>query len=302
MFFLNLSLVEFLALASAVSALIVALYLLDRSRRRQIVATLRFWNVTENVSQPRRRRRIRQPWSLLLQLVSVLLLLAALAGLRWGSAERVLRDHVILLDTSAWMAARGRAGSLLDEAKTAAIAYVRALPSSDRVMIVRADAMATPVTRFESDRAALEEAIRQDARGRDEPEAGRGHSVRPAGAASGGPRRRPDRLRGRRPNFKPGRRHAARHRSPAPASGKRTGRQLRSPQAQPAPCGQRPGSLGDLRSGAKLRPDAVRRAAGARIRARPDRGAPLRARSGGGAERHLPLPHSRRGVDRGAPA
>ncbi len=161
MFFLNLSLVEFLALASAASALIVALYLLDRSRRSQIVATLRFWNVTEKMSQPRRRRRIRQPWSLLLQLVSVLLLLAALAGLRWGSAERVLRDHVILLDTSAWMAARGRAGSLLDEAKAAAIAYVRSLPSSDRVMIVRADAMATPVTRFESDHAALEEAIRK---------------------------------------------------------------------------------------------------------------------------------------------
>jgi hypothetical protein len=161
MFLLNLSLAEFLALASAASALVVVLYLLDRSRRRQVVATLRFWNVTENMSQPRRRRRIRQPWSLILQLVSVLLLLSALAGLRWGSADLVLRDHVILLDTSAWMAARGRAGTLLDEAKAAATAYVRALPSTDRVMIVRADAMATPVTRFEYDHAALEEAIRK---------------------------------------------------------------------------------------------------------------------------------------------
>jgi hypothetical protein len=161
MFFLNLSLAEFLALAAAASALIVALYLLDRSRRREVVATLRFWNVTEEMSQPRRRRRIRQPWSLILQLVSVLLLLAALAGLHWGSAGRVLRDHVILLDTSAWMAARGRAGTLLDEAKSAAIAYVRTLPSTDRVMIVRAGATATPVTGFEYDHAALEEAIRK---------------------------------------------------------------------------------------------------------------------------------------------
>ncbi len=161
MFFLNLSLMEFLALASALSAFLVALYLLDRSRRRQTVATFRFWNASALVPRSRRRRRIQQPWSLLLQLVSVLMLLASLAGLRWGSPARVMRDHVIILDTSAWMAARGRSGSLLDEAKTAATAYVRALPSSDRVMIVRADATATPATGFLTDRAALGEAIRQ---------------------------------------------------------------------------------------------------------------------------------------------
>ncbi|MBI4877505.1 MAG: VWA domain-containing protein [Acidobacteria bacterium] len=161
MFFLNLSLVEFLALASAASAVVVALYLLDRSRRRQTVATLRFWTVAEKISQLKHRRRIQQPWSLILQLLSILLLLAALAQLRWGSPERALRDHVIVLDTSAWMTARGRTGTLLDEAKSAALAYVRALPASDRAMIVRADAIAVPATRFESSRAELEAAIRQ---------------------------------------------------------------------------------------------------------------------------------------------
>ena len=161
MFFLNLSLAEFVALASAASAIVVALYLLDRSRRRELVATLRFWNVAEKISQLKHRKRIQQPWSLILQIAGILLLLAAIAQLRWGSPERYLRDHVILLDTSAWMAARGRGGTLMDEAKAAALAYLRALPSPDRAMIVRAGAIAIPATRFESNRATLEEAVRQ---------------------------------------------------------------------------------------------------------------------------------------------
>jgi hypothetical protein len=161
MFFLNLSLTEFLGLAAAASALVVALYLLDRSRRRQVVATLRFWNVTEKISEMKHRRRIQQPWSLVLQVAGVLLLLAAIAQLRWGRPERTSRDHVILLDTSAWMAARGRNGTLLEEAQAAALAYLRSLPAADRAMVVRADAVALPATRFESRRAALEEAVRQ---------------------------------------------------------------------------------------------------------------------------------------------
>jgi hypothetical protein len=49
----------------------------------------------------------------------------------------------------------------MDEARVAARQYVKALPSRDRVMVVRADALATPVTAFESDRQVLEDAIRQ---------------------------------------------------------------------------------------------------------------------------------------------
>lgn len=166
MFFLNLTLAEFLALASAASALLVALYLLDRTRRKQVVATLRFWNVAEKISEIKHRRRIQQPWSLVLQIVSVLLLLAAIAQLRWGSPERNSRDHVILLDTSAWMAARrGPAGTLADEARRAALAYLRSLPAADRAMIVRAGAVAVPATGFETNRTALEEAIRQTSPG-----------------------------------------------------------------------------------------------------------------------------------------
>jgi hypothetical protein len=155
---LNLGLGELLGLFGAISAGVVLLYLLDRSRRRQKVSTLRFWNTAEAPSEQQRRRRIQQPWSLLLQLLSILLLLLAIAQLRFGAAGRG-RDHVLLLDTSAFMAARAGRATLMDEARTAALAYVRALPATDRVMVVRAEALVTPATGFESDRRKLEAAI-----------------------------------------------------------------------------------------------------------------------------------------------
>ena len=158
--FLNLSLGELLGLAGAVSAGVVALYLLDRAKHRQIVATLRFWVPADSRTEMKHRRRIQQPWSLLLQLLSLLCLLIALAGPRLGSSDSG-RDHVLILDTSAWMGARAGRATLMDEARSAALAYVKALPSDDRVMLIRADALATPVTAFESGRQIVNDAIRR---------------------------------------------------------------------------------------------------------------------------------------------
>ena len=160
-----------MGLASAISAGILALYLLDRSKRRQRVATLRFWSAADVRTELKHRRRIQQPWSLLLQILSMLLLLIAIAGPRWGGNESSARDHVLILDTSAWMgsqaqgAAEANRRTLLDQSKASARAYVAALPASDRVMLVRADALATPATRFESSHAVVEEAIRQSQAG-----------------------------------------------------------------------------------------------------------------------------------------
>src|SRR5689334_16411325 len=106
MYFLNLSVFQFLAVFGSVAAVSVALYLLDRSRRKQVVSTLRFWVSAEQPAVAARRRRINQPWSLLLQLVSMALLVLAIAQLRFGSPAQSGRDHVIVLDVSAWMAAR----------------------------------------------------------------------------------------------------------------------------------------------------------------------------------------------------
>jgi hypothetical protein len=158
--FLNLSLGELIGIAGAVSAGVVALYLLDKSKRHQVVASLRFWMPADSRTEMKHRKRIQQPWSLLLQILSLICLIIALAGPRLGTDDSGL-DHVLLLDTSAWMGARVNRTNLMDEARNSALAYVKALPSHDRVMLVRADALATPVTAFEADRQVLNDAIRQ---------------------------------------------------------------------------------------------------------------------------------------------
>jgi hypothetical protein len=159
MYFLNLSLLQMFTVFGAISAVSVALYLLDRSRRKQIVSTLRFWVAAEQPAVAARRRHISQPWSLILQLVSMTLLLLALAQVRFGTPAMAGRDHVIVLDTSAWMAARSGNRTLMDAARQIARDYLRAVPARDRVMLVRADALATPATPFEPDHRKVEAAI-----------------------------------------------------------------------------------------------------------------------------------------------
>jgi hypothetical protein len=159
MYFLNLSLLQFLAVFGSISAISVALYLLDRSRRKLVVSTLRFWIAAEQPAVAARRRRVQQPWSLLLQLLSMALLLLAVSQLRLGSPAQAGRDHVIVLDTSAWMAGRSGNRTLMDVARERARQYLKALPIRDRVMLVRADGMATPATAFEVDHKKIEDAI-----------------------------------------------------------------------------------------------------------------------------------------------
>src|SRR5258708_38355752 len=159
MFFLNLSLPEFLTLLGALSATIVTLYLLDRQRRKIRVPTLRFFKTDDKPPTMKHRRKIQQPWSLLLQLLSLILLLLAIAQLRVGSPDRTSRDHVLLLDSSAWMGARIGNTRLIDQARARARSYVKALPRNDRVMVVRAGEVPMPATLFEWDRPNIERAI-----------------------------------------------------------------------------------------------------------------------------------------------
>jgi von Willebrand factor type A domain/Aerotolerance regulator N-terminal len=159
MFFLNMGVMEFGALLAALASFVTALYLLDRTRRKRIVSTLRFWTAGA-IAQQKRRRRVQEPWSLALQLASLLLLLLAVAQLQFGSRARRGRDHVVLLDTSAWSAQLRGSRTLLDDEKQAAEQYASAVPARDRILLVAADALATPLTPFTSDRASLRTAIR----------------------------------------------------------------------------------------------------------------------------------------------
>src|SRR5438445_4146378 len=144
MFFLNLSAGEFFALLATLGGAITALYLLDRTKRKKIVSTLRFWTSASQSQDQRNRRRMREPWSLILQLAGLVLLLLAAAQLQWGSRERRGRDHVVLLDTSAWSGQQLDRGTLLDREKSLFSEYLQTLPERDRVMLVCASSLATP--------------------------------------------------------------------------------------------------------------------------------------------------------------
>jgi hypothetical protein len=160
--FLNLSFAQFATLFGVVGAFSVALYLLDRTRRKQIVSTLRFWVEPGKAAPVTRRSRIQQPLSLFLQLLGMLLLLLAIAEFQFGGRFNARRDHVLVLDNSAWMGAalpnRPNA-TLMDLARASALAWLRAVPSDDRVLLVRADALATPATAWEVDRRNVARAI-----------------------------------------------------------------------------------------------------------------------------------------------
>lgn len=165
MFFLNLTAGEFLALFAGLGGVITALYLLNRAKRKKVVSTLRFWTTARTAEEKQTRRRMRDPWSLILQLASLLLLLLAIAQLQWGKRERAQRDHVILLDTSAWSAATEGSTRVIDREKNLASSYIATLPPRDRVMIVLADALATPATPFTADRVQLGQALHSAAPG-----------------------------------------------------------------------------------------------------------------------------------------
>ncbi len=158
MYFLNLSLPEFLAIFGVVSSLVTALYLLDRTGRKRVVSTLRFWPAVSNAAVQQTRRRVREPWSLLLQLLSLLLLLLSLAELEWGARGGPGRDRVLLVDTSAWTAEKwgDQRRTLLDEEKRLARQYLASLPSRDRVLLVRVDALSGPTSTFTTDRGKID--------------------------------------------------------------------------------------------------------------------------------------------------
>ncbi len=162
MFFLNLSAAEFFTLLGTLGGLVTALYLLDRAKRKKLVSTLQFWTHAQVTEVKQARRRMREPWSLVLQLTSLLLLLLAVSRVQWGNREHRGRDHVLLLDTSSWTAgpaADSARETVLEREELVAARFLQMLPPEDRVMLVAADSLATPLTGFTSARGQLHTAL-----------------------------------------------------------------------------------------------------------------------------------------------
>jgi len=145
---------------SALSAAAVWLYLRHPRPRAKRVSTLRFWRSIEGSSRPRRRRRIGEPWALLAQVLFLLLIVLALADLRPAGQDFEGRYVALLLDSSAWSQVRpaGQA-PWIERIRGEADNFVDRLAFGDHVLIVSADADASPLVSFTADRAAMHKAI-----------------------------------------------------------------------------------------------------------------------------------------------
>src|ERR1700676_4326213 len=149
---------EVAAVWAGLAATALWLYLHHRRPQHRKVSTLRFWASVQPIAQPR-RRKLREPWAFLAQILFLLLLVLALANPRWGPAIEG-RSVAIVLDASIWSQARpaGEPG-WIDRERAEAMRVLDSLPSGDRVLLLRAEADAPPILPFTTDWASLRRAI-----------------------------------------------------------------------------------------------------------------------------------------------
>src|ERR1700722_18567721 len=132
---LALSPLEVAGVWAALAALALWLYLHHRRPQHRKVSTLRFWASVQPIAQPR-RRKLREPWALLAQILFLLLLILALANLRWGVTFEG-RSVVIVFDTSIWSQAHPTGETpWIEQERAEALRVVNSLPASDRVLLV----------------------------------------------------------------------------------------------------------------------------------------------------------------------
>lgn len=153
------SLLDVAALSAAAAALALWLYLRQPRAARLRVSTLRFWESSPSGSSSARKRKLREPWALLAQILFLIAIIAALGNPRWGAPSHG-RDVALVIDAGAWSQTHpaGRE-SWLDDIRAQANVLVQRLPSDDRITLIRADLDGAPVVPFTTDRAALRGAI-----------------------------------------------------------------------------------------------------------------------------------------------
>ena len=155
---LALSPAEIAVVWAGLAAAALWLYLHHRRPQHRKVSTLRFWASVQPIAQPR-RRKLREPWAFLAQIVFLLLLVLALANPRWGPSSEG-RSVVIVLDASIWSQAHPTGEpAWIDRERAEALGLLDSLPSGDRVLLLRAEADAPPLLPFTTDHSALRRAI-----------------------------------------------------------------------------------------------------------------------------------------------
>lgn len=119
-------------------AVLIALYLWERSRRTVTVPSLLLWQVVPNSTA--RATRFVPDWLFVLQALLLLLLIAGLAGpyLSSAPAGHATERAVFVVDTSASMQAREGKETRFEMAKRAVRDRIAALAADDEVMLIAA--------------------------------------------------------------------------------------------------------------------------------------------------------------------
>ncbi len=145
---------------SALALPIIIFYLVRERPRRRVVSNLLFWPQDQTVlSESARWRKLRRWFSLMLQLIFLLLLIAALTRplWPWGSAQK--DSAVIVIDASASMRAKHGNTSRFEVAVEEAKRFAKSLGSGDEVAVVLAGATPQVLTGWTDSRHQLEEAF-----------------------------------------------------------------------------------------------------------------------------------------------
>lgn len=139
-------------------AVLVALYLWERSRRTVTVPSLLLWRTVPR--PPTRATRFRPDWLFVAQALLLLILVAGLAGPVWlpAAGDRPAERAILVLDCSASMQAREGVESRFETARRALRDRIAGLPADDEVMLIAAGPQPAVPLAPTTDRAA---ALRQ---------------------------------------------------------------------------------------------------------------------------------------------
>jgi hypothetical protein len=148
-------------IAGGAAALAVTAYIIKMRRRRFEVPFARLW---QRVIQQREANAL---WKHLKRVVSLLVALVVLGALLFaaldptlGGVDRKARSVVVLLDCSASMKTMDEnGGSRIAAAKQRAKAILDGMGGGDMAMIMKVDGQATPMSRFSSDAAMLDQIV-----------------------------------------------------------------------------------------------------------------------------------------------
>ena len=151
-----ISLIWFIPLAAA----IIVLYLLKLKRREHLVSSVLLWrDAVADIQANAPFQKLKKNLLLFLQLLALLLLVAAIARPFTRTVGVSENKIVVIIDNSASMQATDVSPSRLEQAKRRAIDVIKRMGPGDTMLVMTAGAKARVVASFASDKKALTAAV-----------------------------------------------------------------------------------------------------------------------------------------------